>query len=277
MRGFFFSLTLLATLTAAASHGAAIEMKNVDAMAVMVSQGSQDGISRESDFDVLGKDGKVLTHIYPFELYPRHFWSQPLGRKLFNSLGEGLTVRPVSLDDKTHWELRYKGWEWKLQQKRSRVRALLEEVNALWEGSDSIHTKMENLAETLRREGSDGHLAVEFEREEDEYRDMEEDLHKMQDKLSDILRGHSDDTRRIERQRKKIEELREDLTDQRDLVRELEIELRVIARDKGAALEYAQKAAAGLAAEIRQLNAKLWEAVSALEILDSQMNPPPAK
>jgi len=266
-------LAALLTILSVMAFGAPVEMKNLDAMAVMVPIGSENGVEVESDFEVLDSKGSVVAHIFPFELYKRYFWSQPLDRKVYDSITEGMDIREVELAKKPHWEIRYKGWAWKLQQKRERVKELLDRINNLWNRSETMLSDLDNLAEDISPYSVTGNKESDYESERADYESLRDELVRQQDKLTDLVTSNRNDERRIERQRKKVEEIQDDLDEQRDLVRDLEIDLRVLAREKSDALEHTRNVIDSLKTEAKDINSELWKALSALEILDAQMQP----
>ncbi|PLX46411.1 MAG: hypothetical protein C0609_00715, partial [Deltaproteobacteria bacterium] len=259
MRASIFIITAVATFIFTLAFGAPVEMKNIDAMAIMVPIGSENGVEVESDFEVVDSNGAVVTEIFPFELYKRYFWSQPLDRKVYDSVKEGMEVRRVELAKKPHWEIRYKGWAWKLQQKRERVKELLDRINTLWNKSETMWGDLDSLAQQISPYNVSGNKESDYERERADYESLRDELTRQQDKLTDLVTSNRSDERRIERQRKKVEEVQDDLDEQRDVVRDLEIELRVLARDKSAALEHTRDAIDGLKAEAKEINSELWK------------------
>jgi len=114
-----------------------VDLKNEAAMSVSVPLGTDNGISAESDFALLGEDNAVLLHLYPVELYADRFWSQPLPAGRFSRISVGMTVRPVSLSAVEHAMVRAEGEalerEYRERQEEARKEAAREEIGKLRE------------------------------------------------------------------------------------------------------------------------------------------------
>lgn len=102
---FAFASLLLAS--PAFSAEAAVDLKNDTSMAVAVPLGTDNGVDRESDFQVTGDN--VSVTIYPQELYDNRFWSQPLSEEAYVRVRAGMSVRPVTLDKVAHAKVRVEG------------------------------------------------------------------------------------------------------------------------------------------------------------------------
>jgi predicted nucleic acid-binding Zn-ribbon protein len=90
-----------------AGNASRVDLKNDSVWAVSVPLGTDNGITRESDFEVAGEGGAVA--LYPAELYERRFWSQPLSPEAYARVGTGTAVRPVPLDKVAHARVRSEG------------------------------------------------------------------------------------------------------------------------------------------------------------------------
>jgi len=138
------------------AKSATVELKNDDAMAIYVSIGKDDGVTMDDNYSVSASNGKVITNIYPFELFEDGFWSQPLEREVFDRLETGMTVEPVDLSEKDSASIRTKGRAWFQRRIRERLDALSEEL-------ETVEIKAKDL--------------------EKKYSDLDDDFTKIKDKL----------------------------------------------------------------------------------------------
>ena len=95
--------------TAGSLPPSTVDLQNDGTMSVSVPLGTDNGVTAESDFAVLGKDNTVLLHIYPFELYTNRFWSQPLAASVFSRVFNGMEVREAELAESAHMRVRVEG------------------------------------------------------------------------------------------------------------------------------------------------------------------------
>jgi chromosome segregation ATPase len=121
-------------------------------MAVSVPLGTDNGVTKESDFAVLSGDGGAVR-IYPFELYRNMFWSQPLTAGSFSRVAEGNPVRPVTLEKEDHEELRAKGearkGELLAAQEEARREAARREAAALRERLSQLEARRDDLSRRI--------------------------------------------------------------------------------------------------------------------------------
>jgi hypothetical protein len=104
----WFLAFLLALPAASLAAEIRVDLKNDSSMAVSVPLGTDNGVTKESDFAVLTPVG-VTVYLYPFELYRNMFWSQPLSADSFSRVAEGNPVRSVTLEKEDHLALREAG------------------------------------------------------------------------------------------------------------------------------------------------------------------------
>lgn len=99
-----------------------VDLKNDASMAVSVPIGIDNGVTPESDFEVVAADN-VPVPIYPQELYGGRFWSQPLSPRDFGQVRPGMTVRPSALSGEARARVRAAG-----QKRMDDIRAKREEA-----------------------------------------------------------------------------------------------------------------------------------------------------
>jgi predicted nucleic acid-binding Zn-ribbon protein len=100
---------------------AAVDLKNDAAVAVSVPLGTDNGVTRDSDFQVAADNGTVL--IYPLEIFDNRFWSQPLSDEAYARIRTGMEVRPAALDKAAHAKVRAEG-----KARKTEIRARQEEA-----------------------------------------------------------------------------------------------------------------------------------------------------
>lgn len=105
----------------ALSAEAAVDLKNDAAVAVSVPLGTDNGVTRDSDFQVAADNGTVL--IYPLEIFDNRFWSQPLSDEAYARIRTGMEVRPAALDKAAHAKVRAEG-----KARKTEIRARQEEA-----------------------------------------------------------------------------------------------------------------------------------------------------
>lgn len=134
----FFLLAAVACPAVAAGSGplaSTVDLKNDGTMSVSVRLGTDNGVTAESDFAVLGEDNTVLLHVFPFELYTNRFWSQPLAASMFSRISTGMAVRGAELSDSAHMRIRVEGevrrQEYREKQKEARREAARVEIEKL--------------------------------------------------------------------------------------------------------------------------------------------------
>ena len=107
--------------SSALSAEAAVDLKNDAAVAVSVPLGTDNGVTRDSDFQVAADNGTVL--IYPLEIFDNRFWSQPLSDEAYARIRTGMEVRPAALDKAAHAKVRAEG-----KARKTEIRARQEEA-----------------------------------------------------------------------------------------------------------------------------------------------------
>lgn len=113
---------LLLSASASYSAGPPVDLKNDGSMAVSVPIGIDNGVTRESYFEVVVSDN-ILVPIYPVELYRDRFWSQPLPEEEYQRIRVGMPVRPSTLSEEERTRVRIKG-----QARISEIRNLREKA-----------------------------------------------------------------------------------------------------------------------------------------------------
>ena len=146
-------LHLILALPAVSLAGEArVDLKNEASMALSVPLGTDNVVTKESDFAVLAADGGTVR-IYPFELYRNMFWSQPLTAGSFSRVAEGNPVRPVTLEKEDHEELRAKGearkGELLAAQEEARREAVRREAGALKERLTQLEARRDDLTRRI--------------------------------------------------------------------------------------------------------------------------------
>jgi hypothetical protein len=143
---------LLALGTAAPAADVRVDLKSEAAMAVSVPLGTDNGVTRESDFSVL-LPGGAAVHLYPFELYRNMFWSQPLPAGTFSRIAEGNPVVPARLGKEDHEELRKKGEKRKAElvaaQEEARREAARKEAAALQQQLERLEAHRDDLSRRI--------------------------------------------------------------------------------------------------------------------------------
>jgi len=91
------------------SGSTAVGLKNQDALAVSAPVGEREGLTPETDLEVLAPDGTIVTVLYPHELYSDRFWSQPLAPEVFARIQVGMSLRSAALTASAHQRLRRDG------------------------------------------------------------------------------------------------------------------------------------------------------------------------
>jgi len=118
---------------------AAVDLKNDAVVSVSVPLGTDNGVTRDSDFQVAADNGTVL--IYPVEIFENRFWSQPLSNEDYARIRTGMEVRPAALDKAAHARVRAEG-----QARRAELRARQEEARR-----QADRKKIEELKESRER------------------------------------------------------------------------------------------------------------------------------
>jgi predicted nucleic acid-binding Zn-ribbon protein len=138
-----------------------IDLKNDLSMAVSVRLGTDNGVSRESDFQVTA-NGQVVT-IYPYEIYADRFWSQPLSEEAFARVAVGMPLTAVALDKVAHAKVRSEGQkrlaelrarqaEAKRQVDRQRIADLKEQRERLLDRRDALEERIAAAEKSLADE-----------------------------------------------------------------------------------------------------------------------------
>jgi len=148
----WFLPLLLALGTAAPAAEVRVDLKSEAAVAVSVPLGTDNGVTKESDFSVL-LPGGATVHLYPFELYRNMFWSQPLPAGTFSRIAEGSPVFPATLGKGDHEELRKKGEERKAElvaaQEEARREAARREAAALGQQLSRLEALRDDLSRRI--------------------------------------------------------------------------------------------------------------------------------
>lgn len=93
--------------SSALSGETAVDLKNDGAVSVSVPLGTDNGVTRDSDFEVAADNATVL--IYPLEIFEKRFWSQPLSESDYARIRIGMDVRRVVLEREEHAGIRAEG------------------------------------------------------------------------------------------------------------------------------------------------------------------------
>ena len=99
----------------------AVDLKNDSAVSVSVPLGTDNGVTRDSDFEVAADNATIL--IYPLEIFEKRFWSQPLSEENYARIRTGMEVRRVVLQREEHTGIRAEG-----EARRDELRARQEEA-----------------------------------------------------------------------------------------------------------------------------------------------------
>ncbi len=73
---------------------------------ILIPKGTEDGVTPDSDFSLVGDDNAPIVHLYPGRLRKRWSWSRPLSRVFREGIRKGMEIRPVSLGPETHASVR---------------------------------------------------------------------------------------------------------------------------------------------------------------------------
>ncbi|MBI5575535.1 MAG: hypothetical protein HY896_04145 [Deltaproteobacteria bacterium] len=144
---------LCAALSFAFAAGPAVDVKNDTSYAVSIPLGSDNGVTRDSDFQVSADNGIVL--IYPYEIFEKRFWSQPLSGDAYAKIRVGMEVRPAILDKASHDRLRAEG-----RARRAELREMQEDVRmqADRKAIEELKEKRDRLLD--RRDALDDRIAA---------------------------------------------------------------------------------------------------------------------
>lgn len=130
-----------------------VDLKNEAAMSVSVPLGTDNGVTAESDFALLGEDHAVRLVLYPVELYANRFWSQPLSVERFSVISAGMAVRPVTLSGVDHAKVRVEGEalrrEFRAKQMEARREAARVEIGKLREKRRQLEGRREDLEDRI--------------------------------------------------------------------------------------------------------------------------------
>jgi len=198
-------------LPARAGAELVVDMINREASAVLVSVGTDDGVSEEDDFVVVDAKGGEIARIYPFELYNRRFWSQPLAKPIFDQIASGLTVKKIELERDAHWELRYRGAAWRRQKARERLAAVIAGLENVWQRSRDLSEAIGTLSSDLRNQ-------VEKARGSEKLDEARKDLLSLYAERDDLAERRSDLATQSPYPTRKIERLDRDVAKNRDRI-----------------------------------------------------------
>jgi len=130
---------------------AAVDLKNDAAVAVSVPLGTDNGVTRDSDFQVAADNGTVL--IYPVEIFENRFWSQPLSDEDYARIRTGMGVRPAALDKAAHARVRAEGKarkaELRARQEEARRQADRKKIDELKESRERLLDKRDALEDRI--------------------------------------------------------------------------------------------------------------------------------
>ncbi|MBI5905787.1 MAG: hypothetical protein HZB86_09620 [Deltaproteobacteria bacterium] len=147
-----FLAALLAAPVAARSADSRVELKNADSMSVSVPLGTDNGVTKESDFEAVASDHGTVF-LYPFELFGNMFWSQPLSAGSFSRLVPGAVVRPAVRSIEDHRAARRAGdarkAELKERKEEERREAARKEEAELREGKARLAARVDEMNERI--------------------------------------------------------------------------------------------------------------------------------
>lgn len=136
-----------------APPGSAVDLKNEASMSVSAPLGTDNGVSPDSDFALLGEDHAVLLYLYPVELYANRFWSQPLSAERFSAVATGMALRPAVLSPVDHARIRTEGEalrrEYRERQDEARREAARVEIGKLREARSRLEGRREELDDRI--------------------------------------------------------------------------------------------------------------------------------
>jgi len=142
----------LAAPLAAFSADSRVELKNADSMSVSVPLGTDNGVTKESDFEAVTADHGTVF-LYPFELFANMFWSQPLSAGSFSRLAPGTLVRPAVRTFEDHRAARKAGEarkaEMKARQDEAKREAARKEAAELREGKARLSARLDEMNERI--------------------------------------------------------------------------------------------------------------------------------
>ncbi|HEY3489261.1 MAG TPA: hypothetical protein VGK27_03940 [Candidatus Deferrimicrobiaceae bacterium] len=81
--------------------GLTVDLKNDDARSVSISIGADNGVTPESDFEVV-IDAEHTIPVFPVEIFPLRFWSAPLAPDDYDAIRTGMAIQPLKADKTTH-------------------------------------------------------------------------------------------------------------------------------------------------------------------------------
>lgn len=222
------ALATFALSAAVAGKGAdlSVDIKNETAMAVSVPAGTDNGVTRDSDFEI-PLPGGGAARIYPAELFSGRFWSQPLPLEVFEAVKPGTPVRPVALDAVEHAKLRAEG---RARAEELKARAEQARRAVLRRKLEDLRGERDRLVE--RRDDLDERIAA-----------AERDLSEEEGRTEWVTTSADDD---IDRALQRIAEM----ADRRD---ELQSQREVLSRQN----PYPRGEIDRLSSEIRSLNARI--------------------
>jgi hypothetical protein len=95
-----FAALALASLPAGAAE-LAVDLKNDASRSISVPVGTDNGVTAESDFEVVAGTEQTVP-VFPGELFRDRFWSAPLSAEDYALIAKGAPVRPFKADKTTH-------------------------------------------------------------------------------------------------------------------------------------------------------------------------------
>jgi len=164
-----------------------VDLKNDAAMVISVPIGTDNGVTLESDFEVVGEDNTTVL-IYPQEIYGGRFWSQPLSPRDYGRIRPGMTVWPSALSGEQRARVRAAG-----QKRLDEIRAKREEARreAARRDIDDLRKKKAELEDQRdsfedRIAAAEKNLASEEERGERQILSEDRDIDLAMQKILDL-------------------------------------------------------------------------------------------
>ena len=143
---------VLAAPLAVLSADTRVELKNADSMSVSVPLGTDNGVTKESDFEAVAADNGTVF-LYPFELFGNMFWSQPLSAQVFSRIAPGTAVRSVAPSREDHAAARRAGQARKAElakrQEEARREAARKEAVELRERKERLETRRDEVNDRI--------------------------------------------------------------------------------------------------------------------------------
>jgi hypothetical protein len=164
-----------------------VELKNDDSRSISVHAGAADGVTPESDFEVvLGGDQSVP--VFPAEIFKDRFWSAPLSQEDYDSIRLGAPVRQFTADKTSHRLMRKLAAEQKKTLRREQDEAtradVAKKVAALRDRRARLQAEKEKLDGWIA--SADRGLAGEKDRQRWLDDSAERDIARSQQRIDDL-------------------------------------------------------------------------------------------